>query len=152
MGAPAAVLARVIGSPGSGRTSAALRMAAQSLGDEDRQLLLVDTLGHGIGRALDEGDLVRRTILKRETAAPQILAVSRHLVASGQVGCVVLDDAPGLDFGPDKDQWSRAKAHSIFAHSLSALALSHRCSVILVERGGSFAPPRAPLGFSDHYV
>lgn len=127
-------------------------MASEALGAADRQLLLIDTLGHGVGSVLDELDLARRTILKRETSAAPILAVSRHLIASGAIGCVVVDDAPGLDFGSASDQWSRSKASTLFANSLASLAISHQCSVILVERGNDHGLPRPPLGFSDHYA
>ena len=144
-------LLRIVGAAGGGRTSLAVSKAASILASDDRRLVMIDTLGHGVCSAIDAHDLRERSVFKFETAANQILAVARHLIASGGVGCVVLDDLPGLDFGPSLDPWARAKAMSVFTQSLTSIALAFDCSLILVARASDFGR-RAPLGFRDEFI
>lgn len=151
VGAGKASLLRLVGAAGGGRTSVAVAQAADILGLDDRRLVIIDTLGHGVSQAVDVHQLRDRSVFKVETSAPQILAITRHLIASGGVGCVVVDDLPGLDFGQSVDQWSRAKAMSLFTQSLTAIALAFDCSLILVDRASDFGR-RAPLGFRDEFI
>lgn len=144
-------LLRIVGAAGGGRTSAAVAKAAGILASDDRRLVIIDTLGHGVSPSVDAHELRERAVFKVETSASQILAVSRHLIASGGVGCVVIDDLPGLDFGHSVDQWGRAKAISVFSQSLTSIALAFDCSMILVDRACDFGR-RAPLGFRDEFI
>lgn len=149
--APKTSLIRLLGPAGGGRTSAAFAHAADILGIEERRLVIIDTLGHGVSPAVDAHNLRERSVFKLETSAHEILAVSRHLIASGGVGCLVIDDLPGLDFGPSVDQWHRTKAIPVFVQSLASIALAFDCSLILVDRASDFGR-RAPLGFRDEFV
>lgn len=146
-----AVLLRVLGAAGGGRTTFAVSQAAEILATDERRLVVIDTLGHGANSAIEGQGLGERSIFKIETSANLVLAVSRHLIASGGVACVIVDDLPGLDFGQGGDQWGRTKAVAGFVQSLSGIALAFKTSLILVDRSSDFGT-RPPLGFRDEFV
>ena len=146
-------LIRLVGRSGSGRSAYAVAQAERILREQsNRQLLIFDTLGHGYAEKLGELSLGGRTMFRSETLAKDVHAIGRHLISSGAVGCVIVDDVPGLDFGFDQDRTGRSKALASLSHSLGCLALAHNCSVILIERASEFRTERAPLGFRDFFV
>ncbi|PZR95218.1 MAG: hypothetical protein DI537_05380 [Stutzerimonas stutzeri] len=144
-------LIRLVGAAGSGRTSVAIRRATDLLATDERRLLVIDSLGHGASDALQASVIADRTVFKTETSAPLVLAISRHLIASAGIGCVIIDDLPGLDFGAGGDSLSRGKAIAIFAQSVAGIAVAFGTSVILVDRASEFSA-RPPLGFRDLVV
>lgn len=146
-----AVLLRVLGAAGGGRTTFAISQAAEILAADERRLVVIDTLGHGASSAIAGHGLGERSIFKIETSANLALAVLRHLIASGGVACVIIDDLPGLDFGQGGDRWGRAKALAGFVQSLTGIALAFRTSLILVDRSSDFGS-RPPLGFRDELI
>jgi hypothetical protein len=78
--------------------------------------------------------------------------MARHLIVTGAIGCVIVDDVPGLDVGAEQERLGRAKALATFSQCLGSVATAHDCRVILIDRAGGFRHERAPLGYRDYFA
>lgn len=149
--APRPRLVRVLGAPGSGRTRLALDLVSAEPALSGRNLVFIDTLGHGLPElppSLDVGETLHVPATDLEVA----FASARRLLATGQVAAIVIDDLLGLDARAGASEGERLQRFRMIQRALQILAsacLERAVLLIVLDRISPMGVVRTPIGFTD---
>lgn len=144
-------LVRVLGAPGSGRTSLALDLVAAESGLAERSVVVVDSLGHGLP-TLRASQPRFEMLHVPGTDLEVAFASARKLVATGSVSAVVIDDLLGLDTparATGAEHLQRVRLLQRALRILSSACLARGVLLVVLDRVSPMGIMGTPLGFVD---